>query len=49
MSRILHLIDIIQRYRGSKGVRAHRLEEPPWTSLTTPCNLEESASHQLYE
>ena len=47
MSRILHLINMGLRYLGSKGVRAHRQEEPPLGSLATPCDLEESASHHV--
>ena len=47
MSRILHLINMGLRYGRSKGVRAHRLEELPWTNLTAPCHLEESASHHI--
>ena len=46
MSRILHLVDIIQRYHKSKKeVREHRQEEPPRGSLAAPCHLEESVSH----
>ena len=47
MSRILHLVNMSQRYRGSKGVRESQQEEPPWTSLAAPCHLEESASHDF--
>ena len=45
MSRILHLLNMSLRYGRSKGVRAHRQEEPPLGSLAAPCHLEESASH----
>ena len=48
MSRILHLVNMSQRYHGSKGVRESTLEEPPWTSLAAPCHLEESASHHTH-
>ena len=47
MLRILHLVDMGQRYSRSKGVRERRLEEPPLGSLAVPCHLEESASHHL--
>ena len=47
MSRILHLVNMSHRYRGSKGVRELQLEEHPWTSLAAPCHLEESASHHI--
>ena len=47
MSRILHLVNMGLRYGRSKGVREHRLEEPPLGSLAVPCHLEESASHHI--
>ena len=47
MSRILHLINMGLRYGRSKGVREHRLEEPPLGILAAPCHLEESASHHI--
>ena len=34
-----------QRYGGSKGVRDHRLGEPPLGNLAPPGDLEDSASH----
>ena len=47
MSRILHLVNMGLRYGRSKGVQAHRQEEPPLGSLAAPCHLEENASHQM--
>ena len=44
---MLHLVNMGLRYGRSKGVREHRLEEPPLGSLAAPCHLEESASHHL--
>ena len=48
MSRILHLVNMVQRYHKSKGVREYRLEEPPLGSLAAPSHLEESASHHKH-
>ena len=48
MSRILHLLNMSLRYGRSKGVRAHRQEEPPLGSLAAPCHLEESVSHHFH-
>ena len=45
MSRILRLLNMSLRYGRSKGVRAHRQEEPPLGSLAATCHLQESASH----
>ena len=47
MSRILHLVNIVLGYNKSKGVREHRLEEPPLGILAVTCHLEESASHHF--
>ena len=48
MSRILHLVNMGLRYGRSKGVREHRLEEPPLGNLAVPCHLEESSSHHVH-
>ena len=48
MSRILHLVNMVQRYHKSKGVREYRQEEPPLGSLAATPHLEESASHHYH-
>ena len=48
MSRILHLINIVLRYGKSKGVQAHRQEEPPLGILAAPYHQEEIDSHTLF-
>ena len=45
MSRILHLVNLSQRYRGSKGSPGRRQEDGVIGNLAAPCHLEESASH----
>ena len=45
---MLHLVNMGLRYGRSKGVRAHRQEEPPLGNLAAPCHLEESASHHFH-
>ena len=47
MSRILHLMNLSQRYGGSKGCRACRLEDGVLSNLAPPGDLEESASHHF--
>ena len=47
MSNLFHLMNLSQRYNGSKGHQVTRQEEPPRTNLATPPHLEESASHNL--
>ena len=42
---MIHLINLSQRYLGSKGVRLRRLEEPPLGNLAVAGHLEESTSH----
>ena len=44
MSRIFHLMNLSQRYHGSKGSLECRQEEPPLGILAPPGDLEESAS-----
>ena len=39
------MVNFWERSLGSKGVRAHRLEEPPLGNLAPPADLEESALH----
>ena len=45
MSRILHLINLSQRYHLSKGSRERQQEDPPHANLAPTGDLEESASH----
>ena len=47
MSRILHLMNLSQRYRGSKGVRETRVEDGALGNLAPPGDLEESDSRQI--
>ena len=42
---ILHLLNMVLRYRGSKGVRAYRQEDGSIGNLAVTRHLEESASH----
>ena len=42
-------MNLVRRYRGSKGVRELRLEEPPLTSLAATCHMEESARHHIVD
>ena len=45
--RVLRTMNLVRRYRGSKGVRNHRQEEPPLGNLAATCHWEESASHHM--
>ena len=33
---------------GSKGLKLHKVEEPPLTTLAATCHREESASHHVF-
>ena len=46
-SGIIHLMDLGQRYLGSKGVQAYRQEDGGLGSLASPGDREESASHNF--
>ena len=41
------LMNLVQRYHWSKGVREYKVEEPPLDSLAVTGNLEENASHHV--
>ena len=47
MSRILHLVNMSQRYSGSKGVPERLVEDGVLGNLAPPGDLEESASHHV--
>ena len=47
MSRMIHLMDLSQRYHWSKGVRECGQEEGVLGNLAPPGNREESASHHI--
>ena len=44
---LIHLMNLIKRYRCSKECREHKVEEPPLGSLAVTGNLEEGASHRV--
>ena len=49
MPSLSHLMNVVQRYRGSKGVLAYRQEETPLGNLAATCHREDSASHHVQE
>ena len=46
-SEIIHLMNLGQRYLGSKGVPAYKVEDGGLGNLASPGHLEESASHHI--